>query len=663
MSIPRRPVPKPAAPQMLAEPASPSGSISSLLSAYSRSSGESLIRSSDGGGDATGNNSSVATFSPTQESAVDPKNAFPLPPRSASLAPKDPRPPPTLNGLILPENKAVPPPPPTKDERSPPRAQQQGSNWAQNPAPASATPNEPGSHSRSSSQATSDLWVRRTARSNHPHEVPELKLSISHPRASEDSQVLPHPSRSAVAASHNSPARPLQPAYFAHSPADAKAQSPLPPIPSHPAETKEQSVGDKMGQRASKVKDKLNALRGGVGKHLRGSSSQGGASITSPLSEQVTPASQGVGGESVSGSLPSLKMQQGEEQGQMQTQQTHVQQHHNTQQQQQQQIAQQQQQQQQHQPLPPPPPQEAPAYQKPIASATLHAARSLPDMKSPVPQTNSERPPPISPEYAYPQDSPLPPQAAQETPSIQQKFPPRTSSTRGPPPVSQRTQPFAERGRPRAGSNATHAGDSRAPSVGPRLGRVSSSTSLVDYAPPPPRVRKSDDTVYREVIQDELPPPDPRALYFPQQTTTPAPPATVFKAPSVSVAHHGCFQKHGKMIMARNKFYPLSCMTCEVEDAELRWQCAWCRLRVCGVCMRLLQGYNRDLGKVLDHIASQPDRGSGIPESNAAKSERGSGVQDSNAARSERGSAGMESNGSERVVEVRTETEQKGASS
>lgn len=241
---------------------------------------------------------------------------------------------------------------------------------------------------------------------------------------------------------------------------------------------------------------------------------------------------------------------------------------------------------------------------------TLHSARSLPEMKTQPPQTTSERPPPVPSEYNHPQHS-----LQQSPPPAEHKFPPRTSSTRGPAPFAQRPGPqqLPERGRPRAGSNAVH--DSRAPSVDPHLNRVASHTSLADYftAPPPPR-QKPDDTVYREVKQEDLPPPDPRAMYFPQQTSPSHPAAaagTVFRAPELTGAHHGCFQRHGKMIMARNKHYPLSCMACEVEDAELRWQCAWCRLRVCGSCMRLLQTYDRDLGKVLGHVASQPDRASG----------------------------------------------------
>src|SRR5690606_1813796 len=86
--------------------------------------------------------------------------------------------------------------------------------------------------------------------------------------------------------------------------------------------------------------------------------------------------------------------------------------------------------------------------------------------------------------------------------------------------------------------------------------------------------------------------------------------------------HHACFQQHTKMIMSRNKFYPLSCMACEVEDSELRWQCAWCRLRVCGVCMRLLQSHDRDLGRVMEHLEMHPrsQRVSGGPSAGSAHS-------------------------------------------
>lgn len=496
--------------------------------------------------------------------------------------------------------------------------------------------------SRSSSQATSELWVRRTARSNHSHDAPELKLTISRDRPAEDSQVLPQPFRPSAPTAQNSPARPLQPVYAAYTPTDVKSQSPLPALPSQPAEASQQA-GEKMGQRSSRVKEKLQAIRGGVSKHLKGSPSQGEAVISSPLSQQLTPGSRGAGGESASVSPLGSEIQPGEEQGHVTVQQMQAQQ-----------------QQRLH--------QRAPSHQKPIGSSTLgtlHAARSLPDMKAPVSQTSSERPPPIASEYVHPQDSPVPPQTLrpppisseyahpqdspvpsqtpQEQSPVEQKFPPRTSSTRAPPPLAQKQQQFPERGRPRAGSAATF--DGRAPSMDRRVGRVSSNASLVDYAPPPPRTRASD-TVYREANQDDLPPPDPRAMYFPQQTSRPAPAGTVFRAPEVRDAHRSCFQRHAKMIMARNRHYPLACMACGVGDAELRWQCAFCRLRVCGGCVRLLQGFERDLGRVLEHIAAR-DGGDGA-EGDEVREGRGSGVVEGNVSRP--GSRGLE-----KVREARAE--------
>lgn len=443
-------------------------------------------------------------------------------------------------------------------------------------APAPVAADEPGMRSWSSSQATtSDLWARRTAKSNEAFEPPELKLATNYVRTSEDSQVLPHPSRTAApaapaappAAGNYSPARPSP------LPASAKTQSPLPPVPAEPEPS--QKSGDGMGQKTSRLKDKLNALRGGVGRHLKGSPSQSEAAKPPPL-QQLSPSSHGVG-ESASVSPLSSEVPREEYQSPREAPQ-------------------------------PPSQQQAVPERKPLGLNTLYSARSLPEMKTQPPQTTSERPPPVPSEYSHPQQ----PTPQQSPPPAEHKFPPRMSSTRGTAPFAQRPAPqqLPERGRPRAGSNAVH--DSRAPSVDPHLNRAASHTSLADYfsAPPPPR-QKPDDTVYREMRQEDLPPPDPRAMYFPQQTSEAHPAAaagTVFKAPELTGSHHGCFQQHGKMIMARNKHYPLSCMACEVEDAELRWLCAWCRLRVCGSCMRLLQTYDRDLGKVVGHVASQPER-------------------------------------------------------
>ncbi|SPO00535.1 uncharacterized protein DNG_03283 [Cephalotrichum gorgonifer] len=611
MSIPRRPVAKPAAapkptPQPEPEPASPSGSLSSLLSAYSRSSGESVIRSSDGGGDRDGaaNRPSEPAFSPAHNrTASELKNAYALPLRSASLAPKGGQ------GLIdggRDVNGLIPPPPPAKDIPSGRENQHEGGGSADSvsgpgPGPAPAAHQEPGMRSRSSSQTTSDLWVRRTAKSNQTHDVPELRLEISSGNHDE-SRALPKPSYTAVSTAQNSPARPLQPEYSAYNPlADARKQSPLPPIPLQPTKTSPQSAGDTMGQRSSKLNDKIHALRGDGNGHPARSSSRKDASLPSPPSQKLTPAS-GRPDESSEGVSPlSVETSQDENRGQQQ-QQAQPQLHHQDMQQQQQQQHHDHNQQQQQQ-------QSAVPSRKPVGSNNLHAARSLPDMKSPVPQTSSERPPPISPEYVSPQESSLP----REQPPAEHKFPPRTSSTRGPAPIVQKAQQLPEGVRSRANSNAVY--DSRPPSVDRRVERVASNPNFADYAAPPSanRPRKADDTVYREVNQDELPPPDPRAMYFPQQTSHPPAAGTVFKAPSLTGAHHACFQQHAKMIMARNKFYPLSCMACEVEDNELRWQCAWCRLRVCGVCMRLLQTYERDLGKVVGHLKSQPQRVSDAP--------------------------------------------------
>jgi hypothetical protein len=130
--------------------------------------------------------------------------------------------------------------------------------------------------------------------------------------------------------------------------------------------------------------------------------------------------------------------------------------------------------------------------------------------------------------------------------------------------------------------------------------------------------KRPEQTIYREIMnQEDLPPPDPRAAYFPlkneqgEPINPPLSPSTVFRAPKLTTAHYECFARHSQMVASRNKAYPLTCQACNIEDGEMRWQCAWCRLRICGRCVRGLQKLDKDLSKLLDYVEKNPP-GSGL---------------------------------------------------
>lgn len=71
-------------------------------------------------------------------------------------------------------------------------------------------------------------------------------------------------------------------------------------------------------------------------------------------------------------------------------------------------------------------------------------------------------------------------------------------------------------------------------------------------------------------------------------------------APQLTVIHLKCYQFHKNIKESSNVHAPVPCMTCHVEDKEMRWKCTWCCLRVCDKCMETLDGVpDRDLKGML----------------------------------------------------------------
>ena len=70
-------------------------------------------------------------------------------------------------------------------------------------------------------------------------------------------------------------------------------------------------------------------------------------------------------------------------------------------------------------------------------------------------------------------------------------------------------------------------------------------------------------------------------------------------APPLTITHRKCYQSHRRILLSRNKFNPVPCMTCGELAGEARWKCIWCALRICGPCMAEFDAKHRNLNKFL----------------------------------------------------------------
>ncbi|KAG5957750.1 hypothetical protein E4U58_005692 [Claviceps cyperi] len=168
---------------------------------------------------------------------------------------------------------------------------------------------------------------------------------------------------------------------------------------------------------------------------------------------------------------------------------------------------------------------------------------------------------------------------------------------------------------------------SRAPSISPAsssnlasssghdgLGIVNTSPSIrrpgIASPGPDPRIvysdtqealyRGRDGTLYSEMKVLEN--PDPKAFYFPAATGGTAGEGTIIAAKPLSRSHYMCYQRHRTMLRRSNRHYSLTCQTCGREDAEDRWGCTFCYLRVCEACWRGLNGRGRVLEGFVEEL-------------------------------------------------------------
>ncbi|KAI1488109.1 hypothetical protein F5X96DRAFT_105575 [Biscogniauxia mediterranea] len=86
---------------------------------------------------------------------------------------------------------------------------------------------------------------------------------------------------------------------------------------------------------------------------------------------------------------------------------------------------------------------------------------------------------------------------------------------------------------------------------------------------------------------------------FPRNWETSSPSNGIWRAGPLLEKHHNCYTKHGTFVFAKNVNYSIACQTCGVEDSSHRKVCSWCNLRVCMKCHGILQTTGRELKTLL----------------------------------------------------------------
>lgn len=210
----------------------------------------------------------------------------------------------------------------------------------------------------------------------------------------------------------------------------------------------------------------------------------------------------------------------------------------------------------------------------PMASFGSQSPGSLPDLKVRIPSSTGEPPVPLRganiSRSGTPVNEPTWSVARESGDSV--KFPPRDSSARG--------------------DALRHGTPSRSSAdMDRRLVRSDSQGTLF---------KGKDGTLYP--MMKPLAKPDPKALEFPAPRIRPLPEGAAVKAVPPKDSHFNCFQKHRVMKRVQNKRSPLTCQTCERDDKEDRWSCSFCHLRICESCSQALDGYGKDLKRLMHDL-------------------------------------------------------------
>jgi hypothetical protein len=282
-------------------------------------------------------------------------------------------------------------------------------------------------------------------------------------------------------------------------------------------------------------------------------------------------------------------------------------------------------------------PATSPGHDDPRRAKDLHAARSLPELSGPGPFTPQ---PPMSsvPGHAYAllDENMQTPRAVPRKGSLgaeeqqhphagynhhpnrpntsgsqtQGRFPPRAPhgygqqpmpsrqwGPRGPPPQGFPPGP----GYPQqqgTGPRPPRGIQPRGPS-GPRAflpGEYDDQTDPVArVSAPPPEDAQSFRLLDASVPpHEENPPSSPPAVDVPGK---------IYPAPPIGARHLDCLHAHDPLREVSNSPYPLACQTCRREDAEPRWLCWWCGVRVCHACQEsLVEECARDVGELVRRV-------------------------------------------------------------
>jgi hypothetical protein len=113
-----------------------------------------------------------------------------------------------------------------------------------------------------------------------------------------------------------------------------------------------------------------------------------------------------------------------------------------------------------------------------------------------------------------------------------------------------------------------------------------------------------DGTLYPEMKEKEE--SDPRAFAFPSRAQEMLPLDTIHRAAPLKSTHYDCFQSHRSVNRKTNRNYSLACQTCERSDAEDRWCCSFCNLRMCDTCFRTFGDNQRNLQRLMDTLGRGP---------------------------------------------------------
>ncbi|KAK6209473.1 hypothetical protein QIS74_11057 [Colletotrichum tabaci] len=576
--IARRPVakqpPPPPPPPQVSQPPSTSpdderNSIGSLLSAYSRSSGEYIIMSPDGSASQTDSAPAYAsdhqyggkTLTPSSLSSGENTSSS----NNNSSNNNEHNGAPNFTA-----NKGLPPHPAYHTEQGSPAPPAKLER-----APTVGSPTSYVSSTSPQQQQQRPLWRRRSVRSERNIEVSNLQLAVSHgsTAASQPNTGQTTPPSAAL------PPTPAQQQQNQHQQEQdqtkqqqqqqfqnqqqfpLRSTSNLPgrnvrPVPSQPQPAE---AADTMGQEASRLKTKISHLRDGH-HHHQGAANPGISHsdtalsptqrlptpdyekedvktqqhvadrvLVSPVSPASSPEPAGVRDQPGAESKPSLP-------------------------------------------------------RKAVTARNLHAAHSLPQMRVDGPVTSSEAPPTITKDFAVSPVSPGPQSQMPHRAAPQQQQQQQQKSQWQQPP--REYTPYA-------------------PVPGPAQGDLRSPTR--DQRPPPSSAQEP--VEYRELKTANLPPADPRASYFPTQGSEPPSPGIVYKALPLKESMLDCYVRHRVMDRTRNRNYALTCQTCGRADTEDRFKCQFCYVRMCAACLHIFNGHRRDLRKLVAHLEGNPHSG------------------------------------------------------